>query len=97
MRTVLAPIAAALLIAGSATSATAADKTGSCPGPFQSYTLPQLRVLALEVFGPGSEGEADNVFSQANRNGDAVICVLDLRDAGQGDPHRFNFIDNNAR
>ena len=67
-RGALAAVAAALLVAGSASSALAVKPQGDCPGPFQSATEAQL--AAFGILDPAG------AIAALDKNGDQVLCVL---------------------
>lgn len=89
----LATLATAGAVIGVGSAAQAAPHHGSCPGPFQPYTLQEFIALAESASVPREN--AESTFEFVNRNEDAVICVQNL--SSEKRPHEYNFIDNNAR
>ncbi len=88
-----ATIAVAVQFIGVGSPTQAAPKEGTCPGPFQAFTLEQFVDLALSVGQTSATGE--RTFARVDKNNDGIICVQDL--TTEKKPKKYNWIDNNAR
>jgi hypothetical protein len=92
LRTSITALICALSLSTVTPGALAAPRgtTGSCPKPFEAFTVQELVAFAASAGVPAAAAEAR--FAEVNRNGDAFICVQTRFDASNP-----NLIDNNAR
>ena len=93
--------AGAALAAVAVTPVVAAPPIGSCPNArFEAMTYAEFRALSVQVRVPEELLGAEHLaaFEKFDRNGDELVCFMDLPDnAGTLDGWVFNAIDNTAR
>ncbi len=82
------------LLLGSSVAANADTPTTGCPAPFDQMTVAQSADLILSQGYPGTRDQLLAQLPRFDKNGDQVLCVMDLPNTSGIPAYVFNFIDN---